>query len=380
MKKRWIAAIMIATMTMATTACGSSASTEQTSSIAEPITEDVVADSAEEASEEEEEEIVEEDTSDELEEVEDGYYRSELTNLPISEDLKDQRPIAVMVDNELTAYPHYGIADADVVYELMNSTANGRITRLMCLYKDWGAIEQVGSVRSTRPTNILLASEWNAVLVHDGGPYYNDQYFAKAWSAHFSGGFSRVNNGKASEFTEYVMTGDLDKKFSASSYSTEYDEYRPEDETHFTFSNKKNLVLSDFTDVIAATDIKLPFEHTSSELKYNEETQEYEYYAYGDRHEDAETGDVLSFKNVILQDCDFNQLDEHGYLIYNCIDPGHLGYYITNGEAQIIYWTKTGETEPTRYFNTDNEEIEINTGKTYISLIPEDSWEKVTLE
>ena len=30
---------------------------------------------------------------------------------------KDQRPIAVMVDNERTALPHFGTADADVVYE-----------------------------------------------------------------------------------------------------------------------------------------------------------------------------------------------------------------------------------------------------------------------
>lgn len=56
-------------------------------------------------------------------------YRSELTNEWIDEDLKDQRPIAVMVDNEKTALPHYGLTEADVVYEIMNSTLNDRITR-----------------------------------------------------------------------------------------------------------------------------------------------------------------------------------------------------------------------------------------------------------
>ena len=111
--------------------------------------------------------------------VPEGMYRSELTNEPIDDALKDQRPIAVMVDNEQTALPHYGTADADVVYELMNSTMNNRITRLMCLYKDREKITQVGSVGRTRPTNILLASAWNAVLCHDVGPYYNDQYFKK---------------------------------------------------------------------------------------------------------------------------------------------------------------------------------------------------------
>ena len=33
-------------------------------------------------------------------------YTSELTGLPISASLKDQRPIAVMVDNETVSYTH----------------------------------------------------------------------------------------------------------------------------------------------------------------------------------------------------------------------------------------------------------------------------------
>ena len=117
-----------------------------------------------------------------------GTYISELTGEPISSELKDQRPIAAMVDNESTAYPHYGVAEGDVVYELMNSTANGHITRLMVLQKDWGKVQQLGSIRSVRPTNIMLAAEWNAVLCHDGGPFYVDEYFAKDYGKdHFSG-------------------------------------------------------------------------------------------------------------------------------------------------------------------------------------------------
>ena len=34
------------------------------------------------------------------------------------------RPIAVMVDNEKVALKHFGTAEADIVYEMMNSTAN----------------------------------------------------------------------------------------------------------------------------------------------------------------------------------------------------------------------------------------------------------------
>lgn len=119
-------------------------------------------------------------------------YVSELTGLPTSIALQTQRPVAVMIDNDTKALPHYGLSEADVVYEMMNSTANKRVTRLMAIYKDWQNVGQIGNVRSTRPTNILLASEWNAILIHDGGPFYNNPYFKSTGISHLSGGFSRV--------------------------------------------------------------------------------------------------------------------------------------------------------------------------------------------
>ena len=194
MKKKVLAAILIAVGVL--TGCGNAepiASPIQTVE-AEPIATDT-------------KETVEQPTATEepVEEVGPEHtYRSELTNEWIDEDLKDQRPIAVMVDNERTALPHYGVADADVVYEIMNSTMNDRITRFMVLVKDWTKITQLGSIRSARPTNFMLAAEWNAVLCHDGGPYFINEWAAKDYSANFSGGFARFNNGKATEFTEYI--------------------------------------------------------------------------------------------------------------------------------------------------------------------------------
>ena len=256
-------------------------------------------------------------------------YRSEITNEIISEDLKDQRPIAVMVDNETYAYPHMGLNQADVVYELMNSTANGRITRLMCIVKDWGNIEQFGSVRSARPSNFILAGEWNAILIHDGGPYYIQQYVSKDYTNNLSGGFARFSNGKATEFTEYVTSNDytnpstgksydgLIDRIDSAGYSTTYnDHYAGPD---FTFCKGGNRELEDGD---PATEIKLPMQHTSSTLKYNESEGVYEYYTYGDAHIDPLDGDkVMSFKNVIIEDVDFVQLDEHGYLIYMFLQP-----------------------------------------------------------
>ncbi|MBR2123516.1 MAG: DUF3048 domain-containing protein [Lachnospiraceae bacterium] len=313
-----------------------------------------------------------------------GMYVSELTGEPISESIRDQRPVAIMVDNEKLALPHYGTAEADVVYEIMNSTANDRITRLMLIYKDWGNIERLGSIRSTRPTNILLASEWNAVLCHDGGPYYNKQYFDyRDWAEHFSGTFSRIANGKASEFTEYVVRGDLQKNFTSSGYSTTYNQYAPTGaaESHFSFTPYGTAVdLSKKYDThYTAQYVSLPFKHNKSQLAFNPATGKYEYYEYDIHHLDEEDGEPLAFENVILQGCDFVQLDSNGYLIYDVISTGPA-MYIHNGVAVDCAWAKNSETDITRFYDVNGDELMINTGKTYIGLIPLDSWNSVRLE
>ena len=376
MKKKSLALFLVMTMAAASmTGCGDKKAAE------EPATEVNFADIAGNTPEETTEAASEETSTEEAteEETREGMYRSELTNEWIDESLKDQRPVAIMVDNEKTALPHYGLTEADVVYELMNSTANGRITRFMAVVKDWGKIEQFGSIRSTRPTNIMLAAEWNAVLCHDGGPFYINDWLAKKYSANFSGGFSRVKNGKSREFTEYVCTGDLDKKFSASKYTTEYNEFYPGQ--HYQFSNTE-VDLSASGDAIDCTAIELPFPHNGSNLKYNESTGTYDYYEYGQAHTDPQHGNAqLTFKNLLIQDTTVSQLDDNGYLIYNAIDSGRDAYYITNGKAIEVTWIKAGENDPTIYLDKKTgEQIELNTGKTYVALVPSDSWNDVVIK
>ena len=332
-------------------------------------------------------------------------YLSELTGLPISKDIKNQRPIAVMVDNETTALPHYGIAECDIVYELMNSTANDRVTRLMCVRKDWQDLDQMGSIRSTRPTNISLAGEYNAVLIHDGGPVYINEFIAKPYCNHISSGFYRADNGKSWEYSEYV-TGDdrsgrslsggsqdylgLANRMAREGIGTEYNSYAPVRDSHFLFRDygtDMTCTEMGYSNVQSATNIQMPtFKHTKSQLIYNEETSTYDYYLYGDLQKDAEDDQVVSFNNVILQCTDYYVYDEHGYLLYYYIDPSEnkQGWYITNGEAIKVTWDKPCtndklDYEQTRFYDENGCEIMLNPGKTYIALVPKDGWGTVTL-
>lgn len=390
MKKRISVLALMMVSVLAFASCGEEAVETPSSvsevSISEKPIEELIPEVAD-SSVEEPEEVVEV-VEDEPEVIPEGMYRSELTNEFISEELKDQRPIAVMVDNETKAYPHIGLNQADVVYELMNSTANGRITRLMCLVKDWKNIEQFGSVRSTRPTNVLVAGEWNAILVHDGGPYYIDEYLARPWSNNLSGGFARFTNGKNWEYTEYVTSESYTNKdqgkdypglisrVASRGYSETYNEYY--EGPHFEF-NTKDADYSDHNSRFEVKEIDLPYPHNSSKLIYNEETQTYDYYCYGEAHIDPlDDNKVMSFKNLILYAVGFTQYDEHGYLIYNCIGAGDQGYYISNGYAIPIHWAKPSENAQTLYYDLEKGGlIKLNTGKTYITMVPDDVWTEV---
>lgn len=295
---------------------------------------------------------------------------SELTGLEISDSIASQRPVAIMVDNEKKALKHYGTAEADIVYEIMNSTANGRITRLMCIYKDWTNLGQTGSIRSVRTTNVMLADEYNAVLIHDGGPFYINSYLAQPYAAHLSGGFSRIKNGKPREFTEYCFGSELVSRFAKAGLPTTYT-IGLERNSHFNFYGEDTLLQGGSSAV--NIDMGAIFVHNKSRLAYNPGTRTYDYYDYGTIHTDAEDGQVLTFKNVILQNVSFTQLDPNGYLTYNVIGSGS-GYYITNGAVIPITWKKNSETGFTRYYNASGAEISINKGKTYIGILPSDTW------
>lgn len=378
MKKRSLVIGLLLAFSLAMTACGGNndqpassntenANTEVSSEISTQTGSDVVI-----------QEPVDEAT------IPEGMVMSDLTGEFIDEEIANQRPVAVMVDNEKTALPHYGLTKADIVYEIVNSEANDRVTRLMVLVKDWESIEQLGNVRSARATNCMLAMEWNAILCHDGGPFYINDYVVLPSLDNLSGGFSRIPNGKAYEFTEYISEGEVAKRLDDNNIETEYNNYY--EGTHFTFANSIELAGE------AATEVKLPFPHNSSELEYNAEDGLYYYSEYGAPHLDPGNDNAqLCFKNVIIQEADTLthsvteadgkvNYDQNGYMFYQLENASGKGYYLVNGEMVDITWTKGALTSPTQYFDANGNELVLNVGKTYIAIVPSDAWKEVVIK
>lgn len=305
-------------------------------------------------------------------------YFSETTGLPISLSLKDQRPVAAMVDCEAIALPHYGIAEADIVYDMINNVMNDRVTRFMPIYKDYANVAQIGNIRSARTTNVWLAGEWNAILVHDGQAHYALDYLEEEYaSQHLSSGFTRIDNGKPSEFTEYVMPGEIESRIQEAGFDKNYNQYKQEG-NHFTFVDyNSELDISKFKD---ANNVELPFPHNETMLSYNTSSKTFDLSMYGEKHTDAEDGQVLTFMNVLLLNSSFTEYPDGGYVYYNIVDNSGDGYYLTNGKMESITWSKGGENEITQYYDASGNELTLNRGKTYIALVPSDSWQNLIIQ
>ena len=378
MKRKAVMLLAAATLGVMLTACGGGEEAKKEEKTETPV---IVME------EPKEEEPVQEEAEPEAEpqdeEFREGYYRSELTNEWIDESLRNQRPIAAMVDNESTALPHFGVNDCDIVYEMTNSKANGGITRLMCIAKDWGSIAQLGSIRSVRPTNLQIAPEYGAVVCHDGGPeIYINTFLKLPFCRHLSGGFKRIDNGKAREYTEYITTGEVASRLEKEKISSEYETDYYQGGSHFNFASESDPVdLSSASGSKGASDIALPFKHNSSKLKYDSGKGLYMYSEYGSAHVDGKTGEQTGFKNVILLSAKMNVFDDNGYMQFNVIEvKDRDGFYCTNGSCIPIKWSKDNDLAYTRYYDESGSEIKVNTGKTYIAIIPSEDFDSLTID
>lgn len=74
------------------------------------------------------------------------------------------RVIAVTIDNEQPAWPHSGLQDAYMIYEMI---IEGGETRMLALFKGANT-QKIGPIRSARHYFVEYAMEHNAIFAHFG--------------------------------------------------------------------------------------------------------------------------------------------------------------------------------------------------------------------
>lgn len=278
------------------------------------------------------------------------------------------RPVAVMINNNHQAWPHAGLQDAYITYEII---AEGGITRMMAIFKDQDTAK-IGSVRSARPYYIDYALENDAIYVHYG------------WSEDAKNDISQLDvddiNGltassvfwrdtslkKATEHTVFTNM----KKINSYAKEKNYDR-----------DTNKDLLLNYSVDEISlkkkenaqkADNVLIDYSYyTNTSYTYDSTNKVYKRSMSGTAEVDSVTGKQYTAKNIIVAKIKNYSYDSYGRQKLDNIGTGE-GYYITDGYAVPITWTKTSRTSQTKYKYTNGKEIKVNDGNTYIQIQPTD--------
>lgn len=312
-----------------------------------------------------------ENTQEPEEQIPEVVYTNPLSGLACDEYTTTKRPVAMMINNIKKATPQLGIARADIIYECI---VEGGITRLMAVFSDYETLPETGSVRSSRDYYLDLAQSHDAIYAHCGGSEI-------AYSTIASRKIDNIDgvNGSYAESSAYWKNKD---RVRAMGYE------------HASMTNGENLVKSisdmkfrttladDFSHPLNfakestrfqgtdAISLQIAFSHyAKSFFSYDENEKVYLKGQFSAPHIDGETGNTLSFKNIIILYAPYkNTGDSYGHLELNFTGNGY-GMYISEGQAKSIVWKKYDRQTPYSLYEQDGTTpLLLNPGKTYIGI------------
>lgn len=299
---------------------------------------------------------------------------SVLTGEKIDSETRDTRPFAIMTENTRDAIPQYGLNKAAIIYEC---PVEGGITRLMAIYESTKGMDRIGNVRSCRPYYVYFASEYNAIYTHFGQSSEGKEALEKNIVDEING-LSSVGDivfyrakDKRPPHNAYTSDERLKKGAKKLNFSLKYD---ADNYKHFKFAKKnKPNKLKDGED---ASSISLYYANNKPKFVYNKENKTYTRYEFNSPQIDKIDGKAIEVKNIILQNVTSSKYDALKGTLNLGVKGSGTGKFITNGKVVNITWKKNGDTEKTRYFYESGDEIKLNPGKTWISVIEEHSKDK----
>ena len=281
---------------------------------------------------------------------------------------------AVVVNNIIDCQPQHGISDADIFYEV---ETEGGITRNLAIFTDLENADKIGPIRSARTYFNALARSYQAPLVHcsaglparDG---YVDNYVTKLsnWehvdagafgTAYFYRDSQRLAQGFAQEHTLF-STGE--KLLNVLAYK-EYDKVN-ENGLDFGLQFAEAPVMAGD----AATKVKVTFMGSkTTSFAYDAETGLYTASQYGGTHKDGNTGEAVTYRNVMALYVNHTKADVYyAYRsFYDLVGSGE-GHMACDGKIIPIKWSHASYEDPFVYTLEDGTPLQLGVGRTYIGI------------
>lgn len=284
-----------------------------------------------------------------------------------------KRPVAVMVNNVQDALPQYGVAKADIIYEI---PVEGDATRLMAIYADYTTVPQICAIRSCRYYFPAFSQGYDAFYVNWGiddsiSDYLEalnlDQYDGMGNAGGLFGrDQNKLNAGYSLEHTGYFDGTRFASVVQAEGRRTDLAEEQKE--TAFRFNSMKEQIKASGSN---CNTVNINFGAATATLTYDETTKTYLKQINGNPQMDSSTNTQLAFTNVFVLETEISVRDEIGHKNVDW-DGGEssVGYYVSNGGVQKIHWSKEPNYESSylRFYDESGNEIKVNRGKSYIAV------------
>lgn len=302
----------------------------------------------------------------------DGKIRSYLTGEMVDVTKADRRPVAVMMSNDKEALPQYGINRAGVVYE---APVEGGMNRFMAILEDYDDLDRIGSVRSCRTYYTYFAREFDAVYAHYGQSTFAKPYLKNVDNINGLDGIGSTayyrSKDRKQPHNAYTSGPRLKASIEKLGYRNTYsDTYQG----HYLFTGPNREV--ELSNALDAYKVYPGYSMNKPYFSYNEKDKLYYRFQYGGPHKGDEG--QIAVKNIIFQYCPMGHYATTDYLDIN-VHADAYGYYITDGKAIPVSWKKDGEFGVTHYYNTENQEIVLNRGKTWVCIIPTSDFKKTEI-
>ncbi len=301
--------------------------------------------------------------------------------LTIVNENSNQRPVAVMIDNNVGSKNHVGLQDAYVSYEVI---VEGGLTRIMVVFKD-KQTSLIGPVRSSRHYFLDYALENDAIYAHFGwspyaendmkllgvnninGLYDSSAYWRDRSIAAPHNVFTSIEKlyDTASKLG-YELTSDQWKNLNYTTDTVDLTKFK--DKT--VICSKEQEECNQNPSLILANEVIIPYSYSQvRSYQYDATTDTYLRFMNGQAHVDKTTGQQYHYKNIIIEKVSNHSLDSAGRQDLDTTGSGD-GYYITGGFALPITWNKNSRSGKTTYTYTDGTQVDIKDGNTFIQIEP----------
>lgn len=290
------------------------------------------------------------------------------------------RPYAVMINNNSAVWKYQsGLNEAYIVYEAL---VEGGITREMALYKD-ATTEKIASVRSSRHYYLDYAMENDALYAHWG-------WSEQAQSDIRTLGINNIN-GLTYEGTYFFRDRSLKISTEHTGYTTMEALKKAAERLKYRTTTDKGVLLSysvdplDLSidpDVQDANYVTIKFSGGyTAKFTYDVENKVYVRKQNNTDMVDYTSKAKITAKNIITYKVGYSGIpgDTKGRQNMSNIGSGD-GYYITEGKAIPITWSKSTRSGKTVYKDKAGTELVVNDGNTYIELQPKNQTLTISAE